>query len=367
LRNQPPRLPSLHTSTANFCNTQAYLHCTRSNTGMKPWKPLISVIVPCFNEEDVVVETHRRLLELADSQPDYDFELIFVDDGSHDSTLSLLRELVAKDTRTRVIAFSRNFGHQLAVTAGIDEARGNAVVLIDADLQDPPAVVIEMLQKWREGYQVVYGVRAQRTGESRFKLATAYLFYRLLNYLSDTPIPVDTGDFRLMDKVVVDTLRTMPERDRYVRGLVSWVGYKQIGLPYARAERFAGTTKYPLRKMIRFASDGVISFSTKPLKVAMFIGMLCAGLACLGIVLALLVRLTTSDWVPGWTATIIAILFLGGIQLICMGILGEYMGRTYMQSKERPLYIIGERINQDKNISSHLNRVGGKHESAEQT
>lgn len=307
-------------------------------------KNLVSLVVPCFNEEEVIAETHRRLSALADSQPYYRFEFLFVDDGSRDNTLALLRQIVVADPRARVVAFSRNFGHQLAVTAGIDEARGDAVVLLDADLQDPPEVVTEMLTNWREGWQVVYGVRAEREGESHFKLWTAHFFYRVLNYLSDTPIPLDTGDFRLMDRTVVEVLRGMPERDRFVRGMVSWVGFRQLALPYRRAARFAGTTKYPLRKMIRFASNGIISFSMRPLKLAMDIGLLCAGLACAGIIWAFVMRLTTHNWVPGWTATIIAVLFLGGIQLVCTGILGEYIGRTYMQSKGRPLYIIGERI-----------------------
>lgn len=304
----------------------------------------VSLVVPCFNEEAVIVETHHRLVALADSQRDYRFEFLFVDDGSRDNTLPLLRRIAADDPRTRVVAFSRNFGHQLAVTAGIDEARGDAVVLIDADLQDPPEVVAEMLAKWKDGWQVVYGVRAGRDGESHFKLWTAHFFYRVLNFLSDTPIPLDTGDFRLMDRVVVDVLRGMPERDRFVRGMVSWVGFAQLALPYRRAPRFAGATKYPLRKMVRFASNGILSFSMRPLKLAMNVGLLSAGLACAGIVWAFAERLTTHNWVPGWTATIIAILFLGGIQLVCTGILGEYIGRTYMQSKGRPLYVVSSRF-----------------------
>jgi dolichol-phosphate mannosyltransferase len=306
--------------------------------------PLVSLVVPCFNEEAVIQETQRRLEALADSRPDCRFEFIFVDDGSHDDTLTRLRQIVARDPRARVLVFSRNFGHQLAVTAGIDEARGNAVVLLDADLQDPPEVIAEMVSKWRDGWQVIYGVRAERDGESRFKLWSAHLFYRVLNWLSDTHIPLDTGDFRLMDRAVVEVLREMPERDRFVRGMVSWVGFRQMALPYRRAPRFAGTTKYPLRKMIRFASNGIISFSVRPLKLAMNMGLLCAGLACAGIVWALVARLATHNWVQGWTATIIAILFLGGIQLVCTGILGEYIGRIYMQSKQRPLYVIRERV-----------------------
>lgn len=312
----------------------------------------VSIVVPCFNEEAVLGETHRQLQAFAATQRDYAFELLFVDDGSTDATRTVLRTLAAADPCVRVLGFSRNFGHQLAVTAGIDHAQGDAVVLIDADLQDPPAVIGEMLQKWREGYQVVYGVRTARLGESHFKRWSASAFYRVLNRLSDTPIPLDTGDFRLMDRSVVQVLRTLPERDRFVRGLVSWVGFRQTPLPYCRAERFAGTTKYPLRKMIRFASDGIISFSIKPLRVAMLAGILCAALACIGILVALAIRLLTNDWVPGWAGIIIAVLFLGGIQLICTGILGEYVGRIYMQSKNRPLYVIGERFGQHETGSS---------------
>jgi len=306
--------------------------------------PLVSVVVPCFNEEEMVSEIHRRLAALADSRPTERFELLFVNDGSRDNTLECLKKAAASDARVRVVSFARNFGHQLAVTAGIDHAQGDAVVLIDADLQDPPEVIGEMIDRWREGYQVVYGVRTERQGESIFKRATAHLFYRLLGQLSDTPIPLDTGDFRLMDRVVADVLRAMPERDRFIRGLVSWVGFRQFALPYKREERFAGATKYPLRKMIRFASDGMVSFSVKPLKLAITVGTISAGLACVGIIWVFAGRLLTSNWVPGWTATIIAILFLGGIQLLCTGLLGEYVGRIYMQSKGRPLYVVGETL-----------------------
>jgi dolichol-phosphate mannosyltransferase len=310
--------------------------------------PLVSFVVPCYNEEEVVSETHRRLAAVADAARDYRFEFLFVDDGSGDRTLDLLRGMAAIDARVRVLAFSRNFGHQLALTAGIDEARGAAVVLLDADMQDPPEVVPQMLAAWRQGWQVVYGVRATREGERRFKLVTAHLFYRLLNFLSDTPIPLDAGDFRLLDRVVVDALKTMPERDRFMRGMVSWVGFRQLALPYRRAGRFAGETKYPLRRMLRFAGDGIISFSVRPLRLAMNVGLLCALLACAGIVWAFAVRLATHNWVPGWTATIMAILFLGGVQLVCIGILGEYLGRIYMQVKGRPLYVVGQRFGGDR-------------------
>ena len=307
--------------------------------------PLISVVVPCYNEEESIAETHRRLGSLAADRPGERFEFVFVNDGSRDQTLELLRGIAASDDRVRVVSFARNFGHQLAVTAGVDHARGDAVVLIDADLQDPPEVIEDMIDRWKEGYEVVYGVRTDRPGESRFKRVTAHVFYRLLNWLSDTPIPLDTGDFRLMDRAVADVLRNMPERDRFIRGMVSWIGFRQLALPYRRAERFAGSTKYPLRKMLRFASDGMISFSVKPLKLAMMTGIFSAALACAGIFWVLAARLMTSSWVvPGWTATILAILFLGGMQLLCTGILGEYIGRIYMQSKGRPLYIVGEII-----------------------
>lgn len=310
---------------------------------------VVSIVIPCYNEEEVILETYRRLSELAASESSYEFEFVFVDDGSKDRTLELLRGIATQDRRIKVIVFSRNFGHQLAVTAGLDAATGDAVVIIDADLQDPPHVIPEMLAKWNQGYAVVYGVRTERKGESSFKRLTAHLFYRLLNALSDTPIPLDTGDFRLVDKSVVSALRTMDERDRFIRGMVSWVGFKQYALGYQREQRFAGTTKYPLRKMLRFASDGVMSFSTKPLRVAMLSGVLSAGLACIGIVWALAIRLFDKGAVPGWAATIIAVLFLGGVQLVCTGILGEYVGRIYMQSKRRPLYIVSERVGTPRN------------------
>jgi glycosyltransferase involved in cell wall biosynthesis len=305
---------------------------------------LVSIVIPCHNEETVLPELHRRLLAVANTVTEARFELIFVDDGSKDRTLEILREMAALDPNIRVIALSRNFGHQLAVTAGVDSAVGDAVVLIDADLQDPPELIPEMIHHWLSGYQVVYGVRNERRGESRFKIATAHIFYRLLNSLSDIPIPLDTGDFRLMDRAVADVLREMPERDRFIRGLVSWAGFRQMALPYKRDPRHSGTTKYPFRKMVRFAGDGIISFSVSPLKLASLVGTTCAGVASLGILWIIGGRLLTKNWVPGWTATIVAILFLGGIQLLCTGILGEYIGRIYMQSKKRPLYVVRETI-----------------------
>lgn len=304
--------------------------------------PLLSVVIPCFNEQEVIGETMKRLKAFCSELSNLDVELIFVDDGSRDQTRAILKSYAAEDERIRLISFARNFGHQIAVTAGIDAASGDAVVLIDADLQDPPEVVHEMIAKWREGYDVVYGTRTERPGESAFKLATARWFYRFLNLLSDVPIPLDTGDFRLMSRPVVNALRAMPECDRFVRGMVSWVGFKQIALPYKRAERFAGESKYPLRKMLRFAIDGILSFSTKPLQMAVGLGMLCASLALAGILYAVILRLFTNIWVEGWTALMIAVLFLGGVQLICVGILGEYIGRIYKEVKNRPLYVVQE-------------------------
>ena len=311
-----------------------------STRGHRP--SLLSVIIPCYNEEEVIGETIKRLNSFCASLTDLDVELIFVDDGSRDRTRALLKGFAAEDARIKLICFARNFGHQIAVTAGIDAAHGDAVVLIDADLQDPPEVILQMVEKWREGYDVVYGTRTERPGESRFKLATARGFYRLLNRLSEVPIPLDTGDFRLMDRRVADTLRAMPERDRFIRGMVSWVGFRQTALPYQRAERLAGESKYPLRRMLRFATDGILSFSTKPLQISIALGMFAAFLSVLGVLYALYMRLFTHIWVEGWTALMIAILFLGGTQLISVGILGEYIGRIYAEIKQRPLYIVQE-------------------------
>ncbi len=305
---------------------------------------LLSVVIPCFNEEEVIGETVKRLRAFCGGLVDLQVELIFVDDGSRDRTRELLRGYAAEDSRIRIVGFARNFGHQIAVTAGIDAARGDAVVLIDADLQDPPEVVHEMVAKWREGYDVVYGTRTDRPGESAFKLATARAFYRLLNRLSDVPIPLDTGDFRLMSRPVVETLKAMPERDRFVRGMVSWVGFRQVALPYRRAERFAGESKYPMRKMLRFATDGILSFSIKPLQMSITLGLLAAVLSLSGIAYALYLRVFTSVWVEGWTALMIAVLFLGGVQLVCVGILGEYVGRIYNEVKRRPLYVVQDWI-----------------------
>jgi dolichol-phosphate mannosyltransferase len=305
---------------------------------------LLSIVMPCMNEEEVLGETNMRLVEVLE-QAALNFEIVYVDDGSSDSTPEVLRNLQSQDARIRVIRLSRNFGHQVAITAGLEHASGDAIVIIDADLQDPPEVILDFLAKWRDGYDVVYGVRTEREGETAFKLWTAKAFYRFINKLSDTPIPLDTGDFRLMDRRVVDALLSMPERDRYVRGMVSWLGFSQIAAPYRRAPRLAGVTKFSLFKMLRFAFDGIFSFSILPLRLATWTGVAASALAVFGIIAVLLERfLGVSGMVRGWSSTIIALLFIGGVQLICMGIIGEYVGRIYGESKRRPLYIVRERM-----------------------
>lgn len=311
-------------------------------------KQLLSIVVPCYNEEEVIGATIKRLTVVCERLQGLDTELIFIDDGSRDRTRELLRDFAAQDARMKVICFARNFGHQLAVTAGMDAAKGDAVVLIDADLQDPPEVIEQMVAKWREGFEVVYGTRTERAGESAFKRSTARCFYRLLNQLSDVPIPLDTGDFRLISRKVADTLRAMPERDRFVRGMVSWAGFRQTALAYKREARYAGASKYPLRKMVRFAVDGILSFSTKPLRMSVTLGMICALLALLGIGYALFLRLFTNIWVEGWTALMIAVLLIGGVQLMSVGILGEYIGRIYNEMKNRPLYVVDEYLGFDE-------------------
>lgn len=310
----------------------------------------LSIIIPCFNEEPVIEQTHDQLVDVLAGLGESDHEIIFVDDGSTDGTTEILRRLHRDGKNVRAIRLSRNFGHQMAVTAGLEAAGGEAVVVIDADLQDPPEVIGEMLEKWDEGYDVAYGVRTERTGETPFKLWTAKLFYRLINRLSETEIPPDTGDFRLMDRKVIDVLLSMPERDRFVRGMVSWIGFRQVAVPYSRAPRFAGRTKYPLTKMLRFAVDGILSFSIVPLKLAVWIGFASIGLAVIGIILALLERffgLYDLNIGRGWASLFIAVLFMGGVQLLTLGIIGEYLGRIYTEVKRRPLYIVEERLGFD--------------------
>jgi polyisoprenyl-phosphate glycosyltransferase len=304
---------------------------------------LLSVVVPCYNEEESLVQTHRRLAEVLSDLPALDWEIVYVDDGSSDDTPARLKEIQTADSRVRVVRLSRNFGHQIAVTAGLEHARGQAVVIIDADLQDPPELIAEMVARWREGYQVVYGKRVRRTGEAPFKILTAKLFYRLLDRLSEVPIPLDVGDFRLIDRTVVDALHQMPEQARFLRGMVTWAGFRQVAVSYDRAPRVAGTTKYPFWKMVGLAVGAVSSFSIKPLRLAVWMGFIASGIAMAGIGYALVVRLFTSNWVPGWAAIFIAVLFIGGVQLISLGIIGEYVGRVYNEVKRRPLYLVSER------------------------
>lgn len=305
---------------------------------------LLSVVVPCFNEEAALRVTHARLSAALGELPIH-FEIIYVDDGSTDATPVVLRELQGFDKRTRVVRFSRNFGHQMAITAGLEHAVGDAVVIIDADLQDPPETILSFFRKWEEGYDVAYGVRTDRDGETAFKLWTAKLFYRFITHLSDTKIPLDTGDFRLMDRRVVEVLLEMPERDRFVRGMVSWLGFSQVAVPYRRESRVAGVTKFSFFKMLRFAMDGIFSFSIVPLRVATWTGFITSFLSILGIVLVSLEHfLGVEGLVKGWTSTMFAVLFIGGVQLICMGISGEYIGRIYGESKHRPLYVVRETL-----------------------
>lgn len=305
---------------------------------------LVSVIVPCYNEEQAIVETNRQLVATLKRLEGVDFEIVFVDDGSDDATAENLRAIQAADSRVRVVCLSRNFGHQLAVSAGLEHAAGDAAVIIDADLQDPPDVIPEMIARWRDGYHVVYGMRTDRHGETAFKLWTAKLFYRFINRLSKVQLPLDVGDFRLIDRRVIDVLLSMPERDRFLRGMVSWVGFRQVAVMYSRAERRAGESKYPLLKMLQFAADGVISFSLTPLRLALWVGFLSIGLAFAGILYAVIIRLYTNDWVRGWTSIFTAVLFIGGAQLITLGIIGEYIGRIYGEVKRRPLYVVEERL-----------------------
>jgi dolichol-phosphate mannosyltransferase len=300
-----------------------------------------SIIAPIFNEKENLPELHRRITEVLDSTNE-PWELILVDDGSNDGSTEIIRELAKKDPHVRPVIFARNFGHQVAVTAGLDYSRGDAVVIIDADLQDPPELILEMAKKWKEGNEVVFAVRAEREGESWFKLWTASLFYRIIYRITDVKIPLDTGDFRLMDRKVVQVMNQMRERHRFLRGMSAWVGFKQVGVEYKRAARVAGETKYPFRKMFRLAINAVTGFSYFPLQVATYFGFASAGFAILVIPIVIYLRITGSQAFFGQASTLIAVLFLGGVQLISLGVLGEYIGRLYDEAKGRPLYIVRE-------------------------
>ncbi len=300
-----------------------------------------SIIAPIYNEIENLPELYRRVKEVMDSSGE-PWELILVDDGSTDGSTLKIRELAEADKTVRPVIFARNFGHQVAITAGWDYARGDAVVIIDADLQDPPEVILELAKKWKEGYEVVYAVRAEREGESWFKKFTAAAFYRLIYSITDVKIPVDTGDFRLMDRKVVNVLKQMKERHRFPRGMSAWVGFRQIGVEYKRAARVAGVTKYPFSKMLKLALNAITGFSYFPLQVATYFGFASAGVSILAIPVVAILRLAGSHSFEGQTTTLVSVLFLGGVQLISLGILGEYIGRLYDEAKGRPLYIVSE-------------------------
>jgi dolichol-phosphate mannosyltransferase len=304
-------------------------------------KIIYSIVAPIYNEIDNLSELYRRVKEVMDSSGE-SWELILVDDGSTDGSTDKIRELAQQDKAVRPVIFARNFGHQVAITAGWDYARGDAVVIIDADLQDPPEVILELAKKWKEGYEVVYAVRGEREGETWFKKFTAAMFYRLIYSITDVKIPVDTGDFRLMDRKVVDVMKQMKERHRFPRGMSAWVGFKQVGVTYRRAARVAGVTKYPFRKMLKLAVNAITGFSYFPLQVATYVGFFSAGIAILAIPVVVYMRMMGSGAFFGQATTLIAVLFLGGVQLISLGILGEYVGRLYDEAKGRPLYIVRE-------------------------
>jgi len=301
-------------------------------------QPTVSVVVPAFNEEPVIDVTFERLntVMLRLGLP---YELIFVNDGSRDQTLDKLLDLARQHPQMKVINFSRNFGHQIAVTAGIEHAKGAVVVLIDADLQDPPELIEQFIERWKEGYDVVYAVRTRREGETLFKRWSAALFYRFVHGMTVGDIPLNTGDVRLMNRNVVDSLKSIREKHRFIRGLVSWVGFRQIGISYEREERYAGESKYPLKKMLKFATDGIVSFSFKPLQIATKLGLLAATIGFIGILATIYEHFFTMETIVGWSSIMIVVLFLGGVQLLMLGILGEYIGRIYDEVRDRPLYI----------------------------
>ena len=304
--------------------------------------PVFSIVAPNFNESGNLLEFYRRVHDVMEAVGE-PWELVLVDDGSVDGSTDIIRDLAHQDPHVRPVIFARNFGHQIAVTAGLDYSRGQAVVIMDSDLQDPPEVLPDLIAKWREGYEVVYAVRTEREGESWFKLTTASLFYRLILRITDVDIPLDTGDFRLLDRKVVNVINQMRERHRFLRGMSAWVGFRQVGVPYRRAARFTGETHYPFKKMLRFASDAITGFSYFPLQIATYLGFISAGFSILAIPVIIALRLLEPTRpLLGQATTLIAVLFLGGVQLISLGILGEYIGRLYDEAKGRPLYIARE-------------------------
>ena len=310
----------------------------------------ISLVIPMYYEEEVANECYEKVSNvLKGLEEKYDYEIIFVNDGSKDKTLEILEKIAKEDEKAKIISFSRNFGHQAAVTAGLKEVTGDAIVIIDADLQDPPVLIPEMLELWEQGNEVIYGKRKTRKGESAFKLLTAKMFYKTLNALSDVEIPKDTGDFRLVDRKVVDVINSLPEHNKFLRGLFSWVGFKQKAYEYERQERFAGKTKYPLKKMLKLASDGIISFSTKPIKLVGALGILSIFISIIILIYALISYIfKLNDLSAGWTSIMVAITFFAGVQLLSLWVISEYIGRIYDEAKGRPQYIIDKKMNFDK-------------------
>ncbi|MGG0327521.1 glycosyltransferase family 2 protein [Priestia megaterium] len=301
-----------------------------------------SIVVPVYNEEEVIHETYRRLTEVMRSTKEA-YELLFVNDGSKDRTAEIIKEYSEQDPAVVLLDFARNFGHQIAITAGMDYARGEAVVVIDADLQDPPELILEMIEKWKQGFDVVYAKRTKRKGETYFKKQTAAMFYRFLRAMTDIDIPLDTGDFRLLDRKVCDQMNSIQEKNRFVRGLVSWVGFKQIAVEYERDERLAGDSKYPLKKMLKLSMDGITSFSYKPLKLASYAGVTLSGIGFIYLLVVMYLKLFTDSTITGWSSLIVIQLFFSGIILIILGMIGEYIGRIYDETKNRPLYIVREK------------------------
>jgi dolichol-phosphate mannosyltransferase len=304
-------------------------------------QPVYSIIAPIYNEICCLQELYKRVSEVMDSIGEK-WELVLIDDGSIDGSTDAIKDLAKNDKKIRAVIFARNFGHQIAVTAGLDYARGKAIVIIDADLQDPPEVILKLIEKWKEGFQVVYAVRSEREGESWFKTITASIFYRMIFRITDVKIPLDTGDFRLMDRKVVNVLNSMREKHRFLRGMSAWVGFRSIGVEYKRAARFAGETKYPFRKMVKLALNAITSFSYFPLQLATYIGFVAAGISIVSIPIVIILRIAGSQAFFGQASTLLAVLFLGGVQLMSLGILGEYLGRIYDEVKGRPLYIVSE-------------------------